>query len=113
MGPKIATESTSPFFFLKESLKIFLVLEKRSEYLKEVSLNLKSELNRQKAVVAKGVVDLSREESKNIKGLQTEHEHLCNSLHSLLNKLQVLSVRHTESNSNVSLIQSVSKIFFR
>ncbi|XP_066488340.1 centromere-associated protein E [Tiliqua scincoides] len=73
---------------IMETLEKFFALEKRSEHLRIVSLNLKSDLNSQKAAIAKGLVDLSPEQSKNIKRLQREHELLSNTLHSLLNKLQ-------------------------
>ncbi|XP_053113451.1 centromere-associated protein E isoform X2 [Hemicordylus capensis] len=73
---------------IKEILKKFPVLEKRSEYLERVSLNVKSDLNGPKELVAKGLVDLCREEAKTIRRLQMEHELISNRLHRLLNKLQ-------------------------
>ncbi|XP_062838529.1 centromere-associated protein E isoform X2 [Anolis carolinensis] len=73
---------------IKEVLKTFSCLEKRSECLKAVSLQIKCEFDQQKSVVAKGVVDLSPQQAKDVKWLQMEHEHITNSIYSLLNKLQ-------------------------
>ncbi|XP_061441502.1 centromere-associated protein E isoform X2 [Rhineura floridana] len=77
----------------EEILKKFLVLEKRSEYLKTISLNLKTELDSQKVLVAKWLVDLPPEQANNIETLQMEHGYISNCLHSLLNKWQFLFAR--------------------
>ncbi|XP_042324273.1 centromere-associated protein E isoform X2 [Sceloporus undulatus] len=73
---------------IKEVLKSFSSLEKKSEYLKTMSLQIKHELDHQKSVVAKGLADLPSQQAKAVKRLQMEHGHISNSLHSLLNKFQ-------------------------
>lgn len=62
---------------------------KRYECLSTVSLNLKNELNSQKALIAVILTQLSSEQSKQVKRLQTENEKINSHLQSLLNKLKV------------------------
>lgn len=61
----------------------------RYERLSTVSLNLKNELNSQKAVIAAIETQLSSEQSKQVKILQTINEKINRNLQSLLNKLKV------------------------
>lgn len=62
---------------------------KRYECLSTVSLNLMNELNSQKALIAVILTQLSLEQSKQVKRLQTENEKINSHLQSLLNKLKV------------------------
>lgn len=76
-------------FVFQELVKNFPNMEKRYECLEEVSSHLKRELSCQKALIAKGLSDLSSDQTRKIKGLQMEHEQIRNSLNSLLNKHRV------------------------
>ncbi|XP_043401195.1 centromere-associated protein E isoform X3 [Chelonia mydas] len=78
---------------VKELLEKFLMMEKKYECLTTVSLNLKSELSSQKALIAGMLTHLSPEQAKQVKRLQTENEKISNHLQSLLNKLKFLFSR--------------------
>ncbi|XP_009883830.1 PREDICTED: centromere-associated protein E [Charadrius vociferus] len=78
---------------IKELLEKFPNMGKRYECLSAVSLNLKNELNSQKALIAVILTQLSSEESKQVKRLQTENEKINSHLQSLLNKLKFLFSR--------------------
>ncbi|KAM9142729.1 centromere-associated protein E [Pangshura tecta] len=78
---------------VKGLLEKFLMMEKKYECLTTVSLNLKSELSSQKAVIAGMLTHLSPEQAKQVKRLQTENEKISNHLQSLLNKLKFLFSR--------------------
>nr|XP_048703282.1 centromere-associated protein E isoform X1 [Caretta caretta] len=78
---------------VKELLEKFLMMEKKYECLATVSLNLKSELSSQKALIAGMLTHLSPEQAKQVKRLQTENEKISNHLQSLLNKLKFLFSR--------------------
>ncbi|XP_054058213.1 centromere-associated protein E isoform X2 [Rissa tridactyla] len=78
---------------IKELLEKFPNMGKRYECLSMVSLNLKNELNRQKALIAAILTELSSEQSKQVKRLQTENEKINSHLQSLLNKLKFLFSR--------------------
>ncbi|NXU77178.1 CENPE protein, partial [Oreotrochilus melanogaster] len=78
---------------IKELLEKFPNLGKRYECLSAVSLNLKHELNSQKALLAATLTQLSAEHSKQVKRLQTENEKINSHLQSLLNKLKFLFSR--------------------
>ncbi|KAM9381539.1 centromere-associated protein E [Phaethornis superciliosus] len=80
-------------FEIKELLEKFPNLGKRYECLSTVSLNLKHELNTQKALIAAILTQLSAEHSKQVKRLQTENEKINSHLQSLLNKLKFLFSR--------------------
>lgn len=54
-----------------------------------MSLNLKAELDSQKAVVAAILTQLSLDQSKEVNRLQMENERINGHLQSLLNKLKV------------------------
>lgn len=56
-----------------------------------MSLNLKAELDSQKAVVAAILTQLSLDQSKEVNRLQMENERINGHLQSLLNKLKVLT----------------------
>lgn len=56
-----------------------------------MSLNLKAELDSQKAVVAAILTQLSSDQSKEVNRLQMENERINGHLQSLLNKLKVLT----------------------
>ncbi|KAM8808262.1 centromere-associated protein E [Eudromia elegans] len=75
---------------IKELLEKFPAMGKRYECLSTMSLNLKSELNRQKALIAGILNQLSSEQTKQVKRLQTENEKINGHLQSLLNKLKFL-----------------------
>ncbi|KAF1527623.1 Centromere-associated protein E, partial [Eudyptes sclateri] len=75
---------------IKELLEKFPNMEKRYECLSRVSLNLKNELNSQKALISVILTQLSSEQSKQVKRLQTENEKINSHLQSLLNKLKFL-----------------------
>ncbi|XP_007443959.2 centromere-associated protein E-like [Python bivittatus] len=93
-------------FRIMEVLKKFPVLEKRSEYFINISLQIKNQFDSKKALVAKWLSDISPQEADNIKRLQMEYERINNSLYNLLNKLQYfftcLCNRRTEYYTNVS-----------
>ncbi|XP_030420329.1 centromere-associated protein E isoform X4 [Gopherus evgoodei] len=74
-------------------LEKFLMMEKKYECLTTASLNLKSELCSQKAVIAGILTHLSPEQAKQVKRLQTENEKISNHLQSLFNKLKFLFSR--------------------
>ncbi|KAH0615891.1 hypothetical protein JD844_026494 [Phrynosoma platyrhinos] len=94
----------------KEVLKSFSGLEKKSEYLKTISLQIKCELDHQKSVVAKGLADLPLQQAKDVKRLQMEHEHISKNLHSLLNKLQEKAKYYTKvSNYTTELLDERRK----
>ncbi|XP_010287226.1 PREDICTED: centromere-associated protein E, partial [Phaethon lepturus] len=78
---------------ITELLEKFPNMGKRYECLSVVSLNLKNELNRQKALIAVILTQLSSEQSKQVKRLQTENEKINSHLQSLLNKLKFLFSR--------------------
>ncbi|XP_028939829.1 centromere-associated protein E, partial [Antrostomus carolinensis] len=78
---------------IKELLEKFTNMGKRYECLSTVSLNLKNELNSQKALIAVILTQLSSEQSKQVKRLQTENEKINSHLQSLLNKLKFLFSR--------------------
>ncbi|XP_075356777.1 centromere-associated protein E isoform X4 [Mycteria americana] len=75
---------------VKELLDKFPNMGKRYECLSTVSLNLKNELSSQKALIAVILTQLSSEQSKQVKRLQTENEKINSHLQSLLNKLKFL-----------------------
>ncbi|XP_010001476.1 PREDICTED: centromere-associated protein E [Chaetura pelagica] len=75
---------------IKELLEKFTNMGKRYECLFTVSLNLKDDLNSQKAVVAAMLTQLSSEKRKYVKRLQTANEKINSNLQSLLNKLKFL-----------------------
>ncbi|GAB0188919.1 centromere-associated protein E [Grus japonensis] len=78
---------------IKELLEKFQNMGKRYECLSTVSLNLMNELNSQKALIAVILTQLSLEQSKQVKRLQTENEKINSHLQSLLNKLKFLFSR--------------------
>ncbi|XP_009866288.1 PREDICTED: centromere-associated protein E, partial [Apaloderma vittatum] len=78
---------------IKELLEKFPNMGKRYECLSTVSLNLKNELNSQKALIAVILTQLLPEQSKQVKRLQTENEKINSHLQSLLNKLKFLFSR--------------------
>ncbi|NWQ94216.1 CENPE protein, partial [Burhinus bistriatus] len=78
---------------IKELLEKFSNIEKRYECLSTVSLNLKNEMNSQKALIAVILTQLSSEQNKQVKRLQTENEKINSHLQSLLNKLKFLFSR--------------------
>ncbi|NXJ81092.1 CENPE protein, partial [Trogon melanurus] len=78
---------------IKELLEKFPNMGKRYECLSTVSLNLKNELNSQKALIAVILNELSLEQSKQVKRLQDENEKINRHLQSLLNKLKFLFSR--------------------
>ncbi|KAM4672946.1 centromere-associated protein E [Amazona ochrocephala] len=80
-------------FKIMELLEKFPTMEQRYERLSTVSLNLKNELNSQKAVIAAIETQLSSEQSKQVKILQTINEKINRNLQSLLNKLKFLFSR--------------------
>ncbi|NXT76361.1 CENPE protein, partial [Zapornia atra] len=75
---------------IKELLEKFPNIWNRYECLSTVSLNLRDELNRQNAIIAVVLPQLSSEQSKHVKRLQTENEKINKHLQSLLNKLKFL-----------------------
>ncbi|XP_072717996.1 centromere-associated protein E isoform X2 [Ciconia boyciana] len=75
---------------VKELLDKFPNMGKRYECLSTVSLNLKNELSSQKALIAVILTQLSSEQSKQVKRLQSENEKINSHLQSLLNKLKFL-----------------------
>ncbi|XP_009472953.1 PREDICTED: LOW QUALITY PROTEIN: centromere-associated protein E [Nipponia nippon] len=75
---------------IKELLEKFPNMGKRYERLSTMSLNLKNQLNSQKALIAVILTQLSSEQSKQVKRLQTENEKINSHLQSLLNKLKFL-----------------------
>ncbi|XP_062992506.1 centromere-associated protein E [Elgaria multicarinata webbii] len=78
---------------ITEALEKFPVLEKRSEHFKNMALQIKSDLDSQKVIVAKGLAGLPPQQASNVKRLQMEHELISNGVHSLLNKVQFLFSR--------------------
>ncbi|NXF53231.1 CENPE protein, partial [Oceanites oceanicus] len=78
---------------IKELLEKFPNMGKRYECLSTMSLNLKNELNSQKALIAGILTQLSSEQSKQVNRLQTENEKINCLLQSLLNKLKFLFSR--------------------
>ncbi|XP_010014100.1 PREDICTED: centromere-associated protein E, partial [Nestor notabilis] len=80
-------------FKIMELLEKFPAMGQRYERLSTVSLNLKNELNSQKAVIAVIETQLSSEQSKQVKILQTINEKINRNLQSLLNKLKFLFSR--------------------
>nr|XP_009687712.1 PREDICTED: centromere-associated protein E [Struthio camelus australis] len=78
---------------IKELLEKFPNMGKRYECLSAMSLNLKNELNSQKALIAVILTRLSLEQTKQVKRLQTENEKINGHLQSLLNKLKFLFSR--------------------
>ncbi|NWX86261.1 CENPE protein, partial [Nothoprocta pentlandii] len=78
---------------IKELLEKFPDMGKRYECLSTMSFNLKNELNSQKALIAGILTQLSSEQTKQVKRLQTENEKINGHLQSLLNKLKFLFSR--------------------
>ncbi|KAM6270189.1 centromere-associated protein E [Porphyrio hochstetteri] len=78
---------------IKELLEKFPNIWNRYECLSTVSLNLRDELNHQNDVIAVILSQLSSEQSKHVKRLQTENEKINKHLQSLLNKLKFLFSR--------------------
>ncbi|NXI98148.1 CENPE protein, partial [Psophia crepitans] len=78
---------------IKELLEKFSNMGKRYECLSTMSLNLKNEMNSQNALIAVILTQLSSEQSKQVKRLQTENEKINSHLQSLLNKLKFLFSR--------------------
>ncbi|XP_010128196.1 PREDICTED: centromere-associated protein E, partial [Chlamydotis macqueenii] len=78
---------------IKELLEKFPSMGKRYECLSTLSLNLKNELNIQKALIAVILTQISSEQSKQVKRIQTENEKINSHLQSLLNKLKFLFSR--------------------
>ncbi|NXB99334.1 CENPE protein, partial [Orthonyx spaldingii] len=75
---------------IKELLEKFPNMGKRYECLSTVSLKLKSELNSQKALIAVILPQLTLEQSKQVKTLQTKNEEMNVRLQKLLTKLKLL-----------------------
>ncbi|KAL9851240.1 LOW QUALITY PROTEIN: centromere-associated protein E [Geothlypis trichas] len=75
---------------IKELLEKFSSMGKRYECLSTVSLKLRSELNSQKALIAVILPQLTREQSKQVKTLQTKNEEMNTRLQKLLTKLKLL-----------------------
>ncbi|XP_053830940.1 centromere-associated protein E [Vidua macroura] len=75
---------------IKELLEKFPSMGKRYECLSTVSLKLKSELNSQKALMAVILPQLTLEQSKQVKTLQTKNEEMNTRLQKLLTKLKLL-----------------------
>ncbi|NXM97767.1 CENPE protein, partial [Sylvia borin] len=75
---------------IKELLEKFPNMGKRYECLSTVSLKLKSELNSQKALIAVILPQLTLEQSKQVKTLQTKNEEMNTRLQKLLTKLKLL-----------------------
>ncbi|XP_030803053.1 centromere-associated protein E isoform X5 [Camarhynchus parvulus] len=75
---------------IKELLEKFPSMGKRYECLSTVSLKLKSELNSQKALIAVILPQLTLEQSKQVKTLQTKNEEINTRLQKLLTKLKLL-----------------------
>ncbi|XP_005518025.2 PREDICTED: centromere-associated protein E [Pseudopodoces humilis] len=75
---------------IKELLEKFLNVGKRYECLSTVSLKLKSELKSQKALIAVILPQLTLEQSKQVKTLQTKNEEMNSHLQKLLTKLKLL-----------------------
>ncbi|XP_041571844.2 centromere-associated protein E isoform X5 [Taeniopygia guttata] len=75
---------------IKELLEKFPSMGKRYECLSTVSLKLKSELNSQKALIAVILPQLTLEQSKQVKTLQTKNEEMNTRLQKLLTKLKLL-----------------------
>ncbi|XP_064273170.1 centromere-associated protein E isoform X5 [Passer domesticus] len=75
---------------IKELLEKFPSMGKRYECLSTMSLKLKSELNSQKALIAGILPQLTLEQSKQIKTLQTKNEEINSRLQKLLTKLKLL-----------------------
>ncbi|XP_010138466.1 PREDICTED: centromere-associated protein E-like, partial [Buceros rhinoceros silvestris] len=73
---------------IKELLEKFPNIGKRYECLSTMSLNLKNELDNQKALMAVILTQLSLEPSKQVKKLQTENEKINTHLQNLLKKLK-------------------------
>uniref|UniRef100_A0A8C6IS92 Uncharacterized protein n=1 Tax=Melopsittacus undulatus TaxID=13146 RepID=A0A8C6IS92_MELUD len=80
-------------FKIVELLEKFPAMAQRYECLSTVSLNLKNALNSQKAVIAAIETQLSSEQSKQVKILQTINEKINRNLQSLLNKVKFLFSR--------------------
>ncbi|NXK19350.1 CENPE protein, partial [Arenaria interpres] len=78
---------------IKELLERFPDIGKRYECLSTASLDLKNELNSQKALIAVILTQLSSQQSKQVQRLQTENEKINGHLQSLLNKLKFLFSR--------------------
>ncbi|NXD81999.1 CENPE protein, partial [Halcyon senegalensis] len=78
---------------IKDLLEKFPNIGKRYECLSGMSLNLKNKLDDQKALIAVILTQLSLEDSKQVKRLQTENEKINGHLQSLLNKLKFLFSR--------------------
>ncbi|CAN8208954.1 unnamed protein product [Coccothraustes coccothraustes] len=75
---------------IKELLEKFPSMGKRYECLSTVSLKLKSELNSQKTLIAVILPQLTLEQSKQVKTLQTKNEEINTRLQKLLTKLKLL-----------------------
>ncbi|NXB76173.1 CENPE protein, partial [Donacobius atricapilla] len=75
---------------IKELLEKFPNMGKRYECLSTESLKLKSDLNSQKALIAVVLPQLTLEQSKQVKTLQTKNEGMNTHLQKLLTKLKLL-----------------------
>ncbi|XP_016153400.1 PREDICTED: centromere-associated protein E [Ficedula albicollis] len=75
---------------IKELLEKFPTMGKRYECLSTTSLKLKSELNSQKALIAVILPQLTLEQRKQVKTLQTKNEEMNTRLQKLLTKLKLL-----------------------
>ncbi|NXH56301.1 CENPE protein, partial [Rhabdornis inornatus] len=75
---------------IKELLEKFPTMGKRYECLSTVSLKLKGELNSQKALLAVILPQLTLEQRKQVKTLQTKNEEMNTRLQKLLTKLKLL-----------------------
>ncbi|XP_039557941.1 centromere-associated protein E [Passer montanus] len=85
-----ADSLTSKVRTFGELLEKFPSMRERYECLSTVSLKLRSELNSQKALIAAILPQLTLEQSKQIKTLQTKNEAINSRLQRLLTKLKVL-----------------------
>ncbi|XP_042667809.1 centromere-associated protein E [Centrocercus urophasianus] len=85
---------------IKEHLETFTDIRKRYDCLSTMSLDLKAELDCQKAVIAAMLSQLSLEQSKEVNRLQMENERINGHLQSLLNKLKFLYGRVCSKKKN-------------
>ncbi|XP_066404255.1 centromere-associated protein E [Molothrus aeneus] len=91
IAEQVANDSlTDKTLKIKELLEKFPSMGKRYECLSTMSLKLKSELNRQKALIAVILPQLTLEQSKQVKMLQTKNEEMNTRLQKLLTKLKLL-----------------------
>ncbi|XP_037991221.1 centromere-associated protein E [Motacilla alba alba] len=91
IAEQVANDSlTEKNLTIKELLEKFPSMGKRYECLSTMSLKLKSELNSQKALIAVILPQLTLEQSKQVKTLQTKNEEMNTRLQKLLTKLKLL-----------------------